>query len=47
VRVELGVAHQFANEARLGVRWGHVSNAYTYEQNPTEEEYLITYAWPF
>ncbi|HEX6015661.1 MAG TPA: acyloxyacyl hydrolase [Geminicoccaceae bacterium] len=47
VRVELGVAHQFANEARLGVRWGHVSNAYTYQQNPTEEEYLITYAWPF
>jgi lipid A 3-O-deacylase len=47
VRVELGIAHQFANEARLGVRWGHVSNAYTYNENPTQEEYLLTYAWPF
>jgi lipid A 3-O-deacylase len=47
VRVELGVAHQFANDARAGIRWGHVSNAYVYNENPSEEEHLITYAWPF
>jgi hypothetical protein len=47
VRVELGVAHQFADASRLGIRWGYVSNAYIYEENPTEEEFLITYAWPF
>ena len=47
VRLELGIAHEFANRTRLGIRWGHVSNAYVYEQNPSEEEYLITYARPF
>jgi hypothetical protein len=47
VRIELGVARELADGARLGVRWGHVSNAYLYEDNPSEEEYLITYAWPF
>jgi lipid A 3-O-deacylase len=47
VRLELGVAREFADRTRLGISWGHASNAYVYEQNPSEEEYLITYAWPF
>lgn len=47
LRFEIGVAHEFTNGARLGVTWGHASNAYLYDDNPSQEEYLLTYAWAF
>ena len=46
-RYEIGVARELSNGARLGVTWGHASNAYLYDDNPSQEEYLLTYAWPF
>ena len=46
-RSELGVAYQFHDGSRLGMRIAHLSNAGIYNQNPGEEELHVTYALPF
>ncbi len=46
-RTELGVAYQFDDGARLGVRIAHLSNAGIHHSNPGEEELHVTYALPF
>jgi lipid A 3-O-deacylase len=45
-RVSLDVAYRLDNGHRLGVRWGHISNADAHEQNPGEEELFLTYSVP-
>ncbi len=46
-RSALGLAWQFANGARLGLQAAHISNADLHEHNPGEEDFLVTFAWPF
>lgn len=46
-RVELGAAYAFDDGTRLGLRYAHVSNADVHDDNPSEEEFFLTYAWPF
>lgn len=46
-RSALGLAWQFANGARLGLQAAHISNADLHERNPGEEDFLVTFAWPF
>lgn len=45
-RLELGLAYQFANGGRLGVKIAHISNAYIVNQDPGENEALVTYSFP-
>lgn len=45
-RVGLGIAYEFANRTRLGLRLSHLSNAGIHDKNPSEEELYITYTWP-
>jgi lipid A 3-O-deacylase len=46
-RTELGVAYQFDDGARFGVRIAHLSNAGMHHSNPGTEELQLTYALPF
>lgn len=46
-RSSLSLAWQFANRARVGLQVAHISNADLHDSNPGEEDYLITFAWPF
>jgi hypothetical protein len=46
-RLELGVAYEFDDGTRIGVRLGHISNAGIHDDNPGEEELFITFAIPF
>jgi hypothetical protein len=39
-------AYQFNRGSRLGVRFAHISNASIYDNNPGENEVLLTYAIP-
>jgi lipid A 3-O-deacylase len=43
-RLSLDVAYRFDNGHRLGVRVAHISNGGVNEQNPGEEELLLTYS---
>ncbi len=45
-RLELGLAYQFQNGGRLGLKIAHISNAYIVPQDPGENEALITYSFP-
>jgi lipid A 3-O-deacylase len=45
-RVSLDVAYRLDNCHRLGVRAAHISNGGVNEQNPGEEELLLTYSVP-
>ena len=45
-RLELGLAYQFANGGRLGLKIAHISNAYIVSQDPGENEALVTYSFP-
>ena len=45
-RVSLEVAYQFADRGRLGLRFGHISNADTSRTNPGENDLMLTYALP-
>jgi len=45
-RSEVGVAYEFADGSRLGLRGAHISNAGVHADNPGEEEIFITYAVP-
>lgn len=46
-RSSLTLAWQCANRARLGLQVAHISNADLHENNPGEEDYLISLAWSF
>ena len=46
-RLELGVAYEFDDGTRIGVRLGHISNAGIHDDNPGAEELFITFAIPF
>ncbi|MEB8491533.1 acyloxyacyl hydrolase, partial [Acidithiobacillus ferriphilus] len=39
-------AYQFANQSRLGIKIAHISNAYIANEDPGEDEVLLTYALP-
>jgi lipid A 3-O-deacylase len=45
-RLSLDIAYRFDNGHRLGVRGAHISNGGANEQNPGEEELLLTYSVP-
>jgi hypothetical protein len=45
-RVGLGLSYQFEDESRIGIRLDHISNAHTHQENPGEEEVLLTYSIP-
>ena len=45
-RLELGLAYQLANGARIGFKVAHISNAYIVSQDPGEDEALVTYSFP-
>jgi lipid A 3-O-deacylase len=45
-RLSLEAAYQFANLSRLGLRFGHISNANTRRRNPGENDLMLTYALP-
>ena len=40
------VAYVFPNGSRLGVRLGHLSNAGIHDDNPGEEDLMLTYSLP-
>ncbi|WP_258367659.1 acyloxyacyl hydrolase [Acidithiobacillus ferrooxidans] len=44
--MELGMAYQFANQSRLGLKIAHISNAKIHQEDPGEDEILVTYAVP-
>lgn len=46
-REEFTLSYQFDNGSRLGVVWAHTSNAGIHDENPGENEVLVTYAIPF
>jgi lipid A 3-O-deacylase len=46
-RTGLGVAYEFDDGTRLGVRVAHVSNAGIHDDNPGEEELYVRFALPF
>lgn len=45
-RLSLAVAYQFANQMRLGVRFGHISNADINHVNPGENDLMAICSWP-
>jgi hypothetical protein len=45
-RLALDAAYEFDSGSRLGVRFAHISNAWIYDNNPGEEEALMTYTVP-
>jgi hypothetical protein len=45
-RLSLAAAYEFADRSRLGVQYGHISNAGSHRINPGDNELLITYAFP-
>lgn len=47
VRTEVDIAYVRADGIRVGLRWGHLSNAYIYEDNPSQEDFMLTLAVPF
>lgn len=45
-RVGAGLAWRFANGLRLGASWYHMSNAYTYDDNPGAEMLFLEVGYP-
>jgi hypothetical protein len=45
-RLSLAAAYALAGGARLGLQYGHISNANSHRINPGENELLVTYAFP-
>lgn len=45
-RVSLAAAYAFENGSRLGIRFGHISNADVHRANPGENDLMVTYAIP-
>jgi lipid A 3-O-deacylase len=45
-RISLAAAYEFANRSRLGLQYGHISNAGTHDINPSDNELLVTYSFP-
>jgi lipid A 3-O-deacylase len=45
-RLSLAVAYAFDNGSRLGVRFGHISNADIHKVNPGENDLMLTYGIP-
>jgi lipid A 3-O-deacylase len=45
-RLSVAAAYAFAGGSRLGVQYGHISNANIQRINPGENELLVTYALP-
>jgi hypothetical protein len=45
-RLSLAAAYQFADRSRLGLQYGHISNAGSHRINPGDNELLVTYAFP-
>ena len=46
-RTGLGIAYQFDDGTRLGVRVAHISNAGIHDDNPGEEDLMLVYSSPF
>jgi hypothetical protein len=46
-RAGIGASYQLASRARVGVEFAHLSNGYTRDINPGEEELYLTLALPF
>jgi len=47
VRTEVDIAYVRDDGIRVGLRWGHLSNAYVYDDNPSQEDFMLTVAVPF
>lgn len=45
-RMSLAAAYAFANGSRLGIRFGHISNADIHRMNPGENDLMLTYGIP-
>jgi lipid A 3-O-deacylase len=45
-RLSLEASYQFADRSRLGLRFGHISNANLHRRNPGENDLMLTYALP-
>ena len=45
-RLSLEAAYAFDGGSRLGLRFGHVSNADTHKRNPGENDLMLTYGLP-
>lgn len=45
-RLSLGAAYELSGGSRLGLQYGHISNAESHRINPGENELLVTYALP-
>lgn len=45
-RLSLAAAYGFDNGSRLGIRFGHISNADLHQRNPGENDLMVTYGMP-
>lgn len=45
-RPSFTVAYEFDSGLRVGLNYAHLSNAYLYDTNPSEEEFHITFSFP-
>jgi len=45
-RLSLAAAYAFADGSRLGIRFGHISNADIHRVNPGENDLMLTYGMP-
>jgi lipid A 3-O-deacylase len=45
-RLSLAAAYEFADRSRLGLQYGHISNAGIHDINPGDNELLVTYSFP-
>jgi lipid A 3-O-deacylase len=45
-RIGIGLAYEFEDRSRLGLRVDHISNAHLHDRNPGEEEILMSYSIP-
>ena len=45
-RLSLAAAYELADRSRLGLQYGHISNAGTHDINPGDNELLLTYSLP-
>ncbi len=46
IRSAIELAYKFENKARLGLQFGHLSNASIYDSNPGEEFLILNYSIP-
>jgi lipid A 3-O-deacylase len=45
-RLSLAAAYEFADRSRLGLQYGHISDAETHDINPGDNELLVTCSFP-